>query len=31
MRIAISGGTGFIGKYLSTFFIQKGYNVYVTA
>ncbi|HGH7177005.1 TPA: TIGR01777 family oxidoreductase [Bacillus wiedmannii] len=27
MRIAISGGTGFIGTYLSTFFIQKGYNV----
>jgi len=29
VRIAISGGTGFIGKYLSTFFIQKGYNVYI--
>ncbi|WP_242214960.1 TIGR01777 family oxidoreductase [Bacillus cereus group sp. BfR-BA-01383] len=29
MKIAISGGTGFIGKYLSTFFIEKGYNVYI--
>jgi len=29
VRIAISGGTGFIGKYLSTFFIQKGYTVYI--
>lgn len=29
MKIAISGGTGFIGTYLSTFFIQKGYTVYI--
>ncbi|MGE7884176.1 TIGR01777 family oxidoreductase [Bacillus sp. NPDC094077] len=29
MKIVISGGTGFIGKYLSTFFIQKGYTVYI--
>ena len=29
VKIAISGGTGFIGKYLSTFFIQKGYTVYI--
>ncbi|MBY7104772.1 TIGR01777 family oxidoreductase [Bacillus sp. 6YEL31] len=29
MKIAISGGTGLIGKYLSTFFIQKGYTVYI--
>ncbi|HGO9404197.1 TPA: TIGR01777 family oxidoreductase [Bacillus cereus] len=29
MKIAISGGTGFIGTYLSTFFIQKGHMVYI--
>jgi len=29
VKIAISGGTGFIGKYLSTFFVQKGYTVYI--
>ncbi|WP_193658231.1 TIGR01777 family oxidoreductase [Bacillus cereus] len=29
MKIAISGGSGFIGKYLSSFFIQKGYTVYI--
>ncbi|SCM85067.1 MULTISPECIES: TIGR01777 family oxidoreductase [Bacillus cereus group] len=29
MKIAISGGSGFIGKYLSNFFIQKGYTVYI--
>ena len=29
VKIAISGGSGFIGKYLSSFFIQKGYTVYI--
>ncbi|EJV58079.1 epimerase [Bacillus mycoides] len=29
VKIAISGGSGFIGKYLSNFFIQKGYTVYI--
>ncbi|OFD48829.1 epimerase [Bacillus mycoides] len=29
VKIAISGGSGFIGKYLSNFFIQKGYTIYI--
>ncbi len=29
MKIAISGGTGFVGKHLAQHFLSKGYSVYI--